>query len=179
MSNSEFTLYGDITEESAGRLVHAIQSSDAQKSILHLSSAGGSTFGGLSIVGAIAYEQQKYSVEFICRITGVCMSAAVAVAAQCNIVECNRDAQFMVHQSRIKLNSNMSTAEIRSEANYLSGLDQAFTDIILRRAKNGLGRMMQAKTEGGHDWNFDAETAKHYGIVDNIWGFTPKQSEQK
>lgn len=171
-NDAELILYGTISDTSWwGDEITPKQFVDDIKSLgsidtltVRINSGGGDVFAAQAI-GAQIDSLNKAGTETVCRIDGLCASAATIIASHCSKVVANSDALYMIHLPSVYLFDACDENDLQAYLNEL----QAVKDSILQLYVKKTGKDLDELT----DWMnkttwFTADEAKENGFIDEV-----------
>jgi ATP-dependent Clp protease protease subunit len=162
-------LYGDIDEDSVGLLIMGLlimESETTEKPIeIVMSSCGGDEYEMLAAYDII----RSLKSRVIATAVGKIMSAAPLILAAADEARCYPHTRFMVHCSSYHIDGKHYDAKRVVEEN--EKLEKLWANMMATRTKLSAQQWIRM-TKNKPDEYFDAETAKEYGIVDEIIAIT-------
>lgn len=171
-NDAELILYGTISDTSWwGDEITPQQFIDDIKSLgsvdtltVRINSGGGDVFAAQAI-GAQIDSLNKAGTKTVCRIDGLCASAATIIASHCSKVVANSDALYMIHLPSVYLFDACDENDLQA---YLSEL-QAVKDSILQLYVKKTGKDLDELTDwmNATTW-FTANEAKEDGFIDEV-----------
>lgn len=171
-NDAELILYGTISDTSWwGDEITPKQFVDDIKSLgsidtltVRINSGGGDVFAAQAI-GAQIDSLNKAGTETVCRIDGLCASAATIIAGHCSKVVANSDALYMIHLPSVYLFDACDENDLQA---YLSEL-QAVKDSILQLYAKKTGKDLDELTDwmNATTW-FTANEAQENGFIDEV-----------
>lgn len=168
-------LYGEINMSDVSYIEALLQHFADQKReskkpvTISVFTGGGSLDASLALYDLIRDYRKKFPVW--CLAVGPCMSGGVIVMQAAHLRLAYPHARFMVHDIAF-LGSNQSFAEQQIQAEESKRLQKLVRDIIYERSRIDLDKLRKAK--GPVDHYYDADLAKHLGLIDKI--VYPEQS---
>lgn len=171
-NDAELILYGTISDTSWwGDEITPKQFIDDIKGLgsidtltVRINSGGGDVFAAQAI-GAQIESLNKAGTETVCRIDGLCASAATIIAAHCKKTVANRDALYMIHLPSVYLWDACDENELQAYLNEL----KAVKDSILQLYAKKTGQDMDVLTGWMEDTSwFTANEAKENGFIDEV-----------
>ena len=171
-NDAELILYGTISDTSWwGDEITPKQFIDDIKSLgsvdtltVRINSGGGDVFAAQAI-GAQIDSLNKAGTETVCRIDGLCASAATIIAAHCKRTVANSDALYMIHLPSVCLWDACNENDLQAYLNEL----KAVKDSILQLYAKKTGKDMDVLTGWMEDTSwFTANEAKENGFIDEV-----------
>lgn len=171
-NDAELILYGTISDTSWwGDEITPKQFIDDIKGLgsidtltVRINSGGGDVFAAQAI-GAQIESLNKAGTETVCRIDGLCASAATIIAAHCKKTVANSDALYMIHLPSVYLWDACDENELQAYLNEL----KAVKDSILQLYAKKTGQDMDVLTGWMEDTSwFTANEAKENGFIDEV-----------
>jgi ATP-dependent Clp protease protease subunit len=160
-------LNNDINDESAGIIVAQMYLLDIENSEepieLWINSVGGETDGFFAIYDTM--HMIKAPVHTVC--VGSAMSAAAILLASGDPGHrfALPNSHIMIHQVQVPSHIGGSGTDVEIEAKEVKKIKDSLNEILARHTGN-TKRKIKDNTE--NDKYMDAETAKEFGIIDNI-----------
>lgn len=171
-NDAELILYGTISDTSwwgdeitPKQFVEDIKGLGSIDTLtVRINSGGGDVFAAQAI-GAQLDSLNKAGTETVCRIDGLCASAATIIASHCSKVVANSDALYMIHLPSVYLFDACDENDLQAYLNEL----QAVKDSILQLYAKKTGREMDELTDwmNATTW-FTANEAKEDGFIDEV-----------
>ena len=160
---SDTSWYGDeITPKQFVEDIKGLGSVD--RLTVRINSGGGDVFAAQAI-GAQLDSLNKAGTETVCRIDGLCASAATIIASHCGKVVANSDALYMIHLPSVYLFDACDENELQAYMNEL----KAVKDSILQLYAKKTGQDMDVLTGWMEDTSwFTADEAKENGFIDEV-----------
>lgn len=171
-NEAELILYGTISDNSWwGDEITPKQFVDDIKGLgsidtltVRINSGGGDVFAAQAI-GAQIDSLNKAGTETVCRIDGLCASAATIIAAHCKKTVANSDALYMIHLPSVCLWDACDEKDLQACLNEL----KAVKDGILQLYAKKTGQDMDVLTGWMEDTSwFTANEAKENGFIDEV-----------
>ena len=171
-NEAELILYGTISDNSWwGDEITPQQFVDDIKGLgsidtltVRINSGGGDVFAAQAI-GAQIDSLNKAGTETVCRIDGLCASAATIIAAHCKRTVANSDALYMIHLPSVCLWDACDENDLQAYLNEL----KAVKDSILQLYAKKTGQDMDVLTGWMEDTSwFTANEAKENGFIDEV-----------
>ena len=171
-NNAELILYGTISDSSwYGDEITPKQFVDDIKGLgsvdtltVRINSGGGDVFAAQAI-GAQIDSLNKAGTETVCRIDGLCASAATIIAAHCKKTVANSDALYMIHLPSVCLWNSCTETDLQAYLNEL----QAVKDSILQLYAKKTGQDLDVLTKWMDETSwFTADEAKENGFIDEV-----------
>lgn len=171
-NEAELILYGTISDNSWwGDEITPKQFIDDIKGLgsidtltVRINSGGGDVFAAQAI-GAQIDSLNKAGTETVCRIDGLCASAATIIAAHCKRTVANSDALYMIHLPSVCLWDACDENDLQAYLNEL----KAVKDSILQLYAKKTGQDMDVLTGWMEDTSwFTANEAKENGFIDEV-----------
>lgn len=171
-NEAELILYGTISDNSWwGDEITPKQFVDDIKGLgsidtltVRINSGGGDVFAAQAI-GAQIDSLNKAGTETVCRIDGLCASAATIIAAHCKKTVANSDALYMIHLPSVCLWDACDENDLQACLNEL----KAVKDGILQLYAKKTGQDMDVLTGWMEDTSwFTANEAKENGFIDEV-----------
>lgn len=171
-NEAELILYGTISDNSWwGDEITPKQFVDDIKGLgsidtltVRINSGGGDVFAAQAI-GAQIDSLNKAGTETVCRIDGLCASAATIIAAHCKRTVANSDALYMIHLPSVCLWDACDENDLQAYLNEL----KAVKDSILQLYAKKTGQDMDVLTGWMEDTSwFTANEAKENGFIDEV-----------
>lgn len=171
-NDAELILYGTISDTSwwgdeitPKQFVEDIKSLGSVDTLtVRINSGGGDVFAAQAI-GAQIDSLNKAGTETVCRIDGLCASAATIIAAHCKRTVANSDALYMIHLPSVYLWDACDENELQAYLNEL----KAVKDSILQLYVKKTGQDMDVLTGWMEDTSwFTANEAKENGFIDEV-----------
>lgn len=171
-NDAELILYGTISDTSwYGDEITPKQFVDDIKGLgsidtltVRINSGGGDVFAAQAI-GAQIDSLNKAGTETVCRIDGLCASAATIIAAHCKRTVANSDALYMIHLPSVYLWDACDENDLQAYMNEL----KAVKDSILQLYVKKTGQDLETLTGWMEDTSwFTANEAKENGFIDEV-----------
>lgn len=171
-NDAELILYGTISDSSwYGDEITPKQFVDDIKGLgsvdtltVRINSGGGDVFAAQTI-GAQIDSLNKAGTETVCRIDGLCASAATIIAAHCKKTVANSDALYMIHLPSVCLWNACTETDLQAYLNEL----QAVKDSILQLYAKKTGQDLDVLTKWMDETSwFTAGEAKENGFIDEV-----------
>ena len=171
-NDAELILYGTISDSSwYGDEITPKQFVDDIKGLgsvdtltVRINSGGGDVFAAQAI-GAQIDSLNKAGTETVCRIDGLCASAATIIAAHCKKTVANSDALYMIHLPSVCLWNACDENDLQAYLNEL----QAVKDSILQLYAKKTGQDLDVLTKWMDETSwFTADEAKENGFIDEV-----------
>ena len=171
-NDAELILYGTISDSSwYGDEITPKQFVDDIKGLgsvdtltVRINSGGGDVFAAQAI-GAQIDSLNKAGTETVCRIDGLCASAATIIAAHCKKTVANSDALYMIHLPSVFLWNACDENDLQAYLNEL----QAVKDSILQLYAKKTGQDLDVLTKWMDETSwFTADEAKENGFIDEV-----------
>ena len=153
----------EITNKSANKLIKSLQFLESIKDepiVIYINTPGGSIDAAFMIIDAIG----TLDVDVVGVATGICMSAGVPLLASCDKRIATENVSFMTHSASY-------------DAGFAKLADQDAALKAVKRLDNRVNKLLAAHTKKPYsfwashkhvDFDFDAEQALSYGLVDEI-----------
>ena len=170
--DAELILYGTISDSSwYGDEITPKQFVDDIKGLgsvdtltVRINSGGGDVFAAQAI-GAQIDSLNKAGTETVCRIDGLCASAATIIAAHCKKTVANSDALYMIHLPSVCLWNACDENDLQAYLNEL----QAVKDSILQLYAKKTGQDLDVLTKWMDETSwFTADEAEENGFIDEV-----------
>ena len=156
----EFNLIGNIGTDITPQLVNdMLTQANGEDVTFYMASLGGSLSDGRTINGLI----RNYKGKTRGVIIGDTASAGTIAILGCNVVDCDSNTPFLIHNSWIPEGGNAN--DLRKKAANLDMQDK--TMIAIYKNRTGLPEFKIAELMAKEDWLLPEE-AKEYGFIDNI-----------
>lgn len=171
-NDAELILYGTISDSSwYGDEITPKQFVDDIKGLgsvdtltVRINSGGGDVFAAQAI-GAQIDSLNKAGTETVCRIDGLCASAATIIAAHCKKTVANSDALYMIHLPSVCLWNACDENDLQAYLNEL----QAVKDSILQLYAKKTGQDLDVLTKWMDETSwFTADEAAANGFIDEV-----------
>ena len=171
-----FTL-GEIDEEHANELIKFIADVNAfddlqelsfkkyeRKPIrLHINSAGGNTYDGAGLVGAIETSKTKIHAIGL----GSVMSSALDILVACHYRTAHKLTTFMYHGLSYSSDQEKKIHDHDKESAESKRIQAACDKLLVDRTKLTKKRLDEVKNKK-EDWYFTAAEALKFGVIDKI-----------
>lgn len=139
-NEAELILYGTISDNSWwGDEITPNQFVDDIKGLgsidtltVRINSGGGDVFAAQAI-GAQIDSLNKAGTETICRIDGLCASAATIIASHCSKVVANGDALYMIHLPSVCLWDACDENDLQAYMNELKAVKDSILQLYAKR----------------------------------------------
>ena len=132
-----------------------------------LNTSGGRAISALG-VASLLDEAQRAGANIHIHIAGACESAGWVVASAAQYVSCERYARLMTHRVMRKLDTWLDAEILEEEARDLRHTDEMVLRAITRRTRPEFRQHWEQQVRGGRDWRLDAESAKYYGLINEV-----------
>lgn len=166
----------EINDESAGLIVAKLFLLDRENSSepieLWINSPGGETDGFFAIYDMIQMIQAP--VKTVCIGSASSAAAIVLAAGTPGYRYATKNSHIMIHQVLGAISGKAS--DVENEAKEMKKLKNTLTEILARHTGNTMAKI---KRDTESDRYMDAQTAKDYGIIDEILPQTKKIPELK
>lgn len=107
-----------------------IDSSNDQEFHIHIDSQGGDFIAGLFFAEFLRWQRKESCRIFNCTAMSQCCSASIPILAACNYRTCFRSTQFLAHETKISLQSDLNTMGASNEVEEYKRLDELYLSII-------------------------------------------------
>lgn len=170
--DAELILYGPISDTSwygdeitPKQFVEDIKSlGSVDRLTVRINSGGGDVFAAQAI-GAQLESLNKAGTETVCRIDGLCASAATIIASHCGKVVANSDALYMIHLPSVYLFDACDENELQAYMNELKAVKDSILQLYVKKTGQDLDVLTNWMEETS--W-FTADEAKENGFIDEV-----------
>ena len=114
---------------------------------MRINSGGGDVFAAQAI-GAQIDSLNKAGTETVCRIDGLCASAATIIASHCSKVVANGDALYMIHLPSVCLWDACDENDLQAYLNELKAVKDSILQLYAKKDRAGHG--CADRLDGGH-----------------------------
>lgn len=171
-NDAELILYGTISDTSWwGDEITPQQFIDDIKSLgsvdtltVRINSGGGDVFAAQAI-GAQIDSLNKAGTKTVCRIDGLCASAATIIASHCSKVVANGDALYMIHLPSVYLFDACDENDLQAYMNELKAVKDSILQLYVKKTGQDLDVLTNWMEETS--W-FTADEAKDNGFIDEV-----------
>lgn len=156
---SDLYLFGPIEPGAAKPFAQALAEAKGRTFVVHINSPGGDLFEGLAMHAAL----QAHGGETVCRIEGLCASAASVVAMAGKTVTMASGSELMIH-----LPSTVAAGDagdLRQAADQLDHHAKTMAGIYATRTGKPVNEILAALDK--ETW-FTAEEALKWGLIDAV-----------
>ena len=148
------------------QLIYEINEEDAKKAQaepikLIINSPGGEVYSGLALIDVI--DNSQTPIYTICH--GTAMSMGLIVYAAGHHRTASRYSTFMYHESHYEMNGKVATH--KQEIKEADRTEKICDDYLISKTKLTPAILKKVKNKQ-EEWYFDVNTAKKYGLVDEI-----------
>lgn len=171
-NDAELILYGTISDTSwwgdeitPQKFVDDIKSLGSVDTLtVRINSGGGDVFAAQAI-GAQIDSLNKAGTETVCRIDGLCASAATIIASHCSKVVANGDALYMIHLPSVCLWDACDENDLQAYMNELKAVKESILQLYAKKT----GQDLETLTGWMEDTSwFTADEAKENGFIDEV-----------
>jgi ATP-dependent Clp protease protease subunit len=148
------------------QLIYEINEEDVKKAQVEpikliINSFGGEVYSGLALIDVI--DNSQTPIYTVCH--GTAMSMGMIVYASGHHRTASRYATFMYHESHYEMNGKVATH--KQEIKEVDRTEKICDEYLLSKTKFTPKVLKSVKDKQG-EWYFDVNTAKKYGLVDEI-----------
>ena len=148
------------------QLIYEINEEDIKKAQaepikLIINSPGGEVYSGLALIDVI--DSSQTPIYTICH--GTAMSMGLIVYAAGHHRMASRYSTFMYHESHYEMNGKVATH--KQEIREADRTEKICDDYLISKTKLTPAILKKVKSKQ-EEWYFDVNTAKKYGLVDEI-----------
>ena len=148
------------------QLIYEINEEDIKKAQaepikLIINSPGGEVYSGLALIDVI--DNSQTPIYTICH--GTAMSMGLIVYAAGHHRTASRYSTFMYHESHYEMNGKVATH--KQELKEVERIDNICDNYLLSKTSFTKKQFNDVKNKQ-EEWYFDVNTAKKYGLVDEI-----------
>ena len=148
------------------QLIYEINEEDVKKTQVEpikliINSPGGEVYSGLALIDVI--DNSLTPIYTVCH--GAAMSMGLIVYAAGHSRIASKYATFMYHESHYEINGKVTTH--KQEIKEANRTEKICDDYLLSKTKLNPAILKKVKSKQ-EEWYFDVNTAKKYGLVDEI-----------
>jgi ATP-dependent Clp protease protease subunit len=146
--------------------IYEINNEDAKRQTVEpikliINSFGGEVFSGLALIDVI--DNSQTPIHTICHGTAMSMALIIYAAGHHRIA--SKYATFMYHESHYEMNGKVATH--KQEIKEADRTEKICDDYLISKTKLTPAILKKVKSKQ-EEWYFDVNTAKKYGLVDEI-----------